>query len=168
MERDHLGDLGIKWNITQYHNWSWKKHDVNVWIWLIWLWINTSGKLLWTKHWTFGFRIRQWIFQPLVELQASQEGLYRKKLVNPWQVLFSLSQACSTWWSSPPSPGACPSQRNWCQSIWSQQDMPLMQLASGIWVSIAESTHRCTVGLTPTTATGMDTRITTTTPWGQR
>jgi hypothetical protein len=41
--------------------WIIGKEGVKVWSGLIWLRIGTSGGLLWTRWWTFGFHKRRWM-----------------------------------------------------------------------------------------------------------
>jgi hypothetical protein len=59
------------------------------WTGLIWLRIETSGWLLWTRQWTFGFHKmlgNSWV---AVQTAASQEGLSSMELVTPghyWQL----------------------------------------------------------------------------------
>jgi hypothetical protein len=48
----------------------------------IWLWIGSSGALLWTRRWTFGFHKRWMNFWLAERLSASQEGLYSINIVN--------------------------------------------------------------------------------------
>jgi hypothetical protein len=66
-----------------------------VWTGLIWLRIVTSGGLLWTRYWTFGFHKilgSSWV---AAQLAASQERLGSMKLVNhafwfsSWRVIYA-------------------------------------------------------------------------------
>jgi hypothetical protein len=60
-----------------------------VWIGLIWLRIGTSGGLLWTRWWTFGFHKLVGSFWVAAQLAASQEGLssMSEKRMAQWKVL---------------------------------------------------------------------------------
>jgi hypothetical protein len=49
--------------------------DGMIWIGLIWLRIGTSGGLLWTRYWTFGFHKMLESTWVAAQLAASQEGL---------------------------------------------------------------------------------------------
>jgi hypothetical protein len=52
-----------------------------VWTWCIWLRIGTSGGLLWTRQWTFGFHRRRGISWLAEWMLASQQGLCSRELV---------------------------------------------------------------------------------------
>jgi hypothetical protein len=52
-----------------------------VWTGSIWLRIGTSGGLLWTRWWTFGFHKMVGSYWVAAQLAASQEGLSSMKLV---------------------------------------------------------------------------------------
>jgi hypothetical protein len=53
-----------------------------VWTGLIWFRIGTSGGLLYTRQWTFGFHKMLGSSWAATQLAASQEGLSSKKLVS--------------------------------------------------------------------------------------
>jgi hypothetical protein len=52
-----------------------ERWDVMVWTGSIWLRIGTSGGLLWTRWWTFGFHRMLGSSWVAAQLAASQEGL---------------------------------------------------------------------------------------------
>jgi hypothetical protein len=71
----------------------------------IWLRIGTSGGLLWTRRWTFGFHKMLGSSWVAAQLAASQDGLSSMKLVTAWD--------CVTW-----KLGADEAQPStWCPSL---------------------------------------------------
>jgi hypothetical protein len=52
-----------------------------MWTGFIWFGMGTSGRLLWTQQWTFGFHKRRWISWVAEWLLTFQEGLCSMELV---------------------------------------------------------------------------------------
>jgi hypothetical protein len=78
-----VGGSQKKWDHWQDHEvggwtilkWILERENGIVWIALIWFRVGTSGGLLWTWYWTFGFNkmlISSWV---AAQLATSQEGL---------------------------------------------------------------------------------------------
>jgi hypothetical protein len=61
--------------------WILARYDGVMWIELIWLGIETSGGLLWTRQWTFGFHKMFWNILVASQLAVSQEGISSIELV---------------------------------------------------------------------------------------
>jgi hypothetical protein len=59
------------------------------WIGLIWLSTGTSGGLLWTRYWTFGFHKILGISWVAAQLAASQEGL---SSMSEWEIKIKILQ----------------------------------------------------------------------------
>jgi hypothetical protein len=68
---------GLRWNYVGLCWWC----EYAGWIGLTWLRIGTSGGLLWTRYWTFGFDEMLGGSWGAAQLTASQEGL---SSVNKW------------------------------------------------------------------------------------
>jgi hypothetical protein len=78
-ESDNFEDVDVDGRIIL--EWILGKQGKKVWTGFIWLRIGTSGALLRTRQWTFGFH-KRWGISWLAEwLSASQEGLCSRELV---------------------------------------------------------------------------------------
>jgi hypothetical protein len=93
--KEYLDDLYIDGMLILY--WFLRKQDGRVWTWFIWLKIWTSGELLWTRRWTFGFHKLLETSWQAKQLLVYPEGSCSIQLVeilslmfNPNFVLFSL------------------------------------------------------------------------------
>jgi len=67
---------------------------MGAWASLIWLWVGTGGRLLWTRWWTLRFHIT-WRISLAEEQWASQEGFCSVWLVD-WSIIWLVTQEKGT------------------------------------------------------------------------